>query len=85
MAATLEELEELEEQALRLSSQERGALVQRLIASLEDEPEGSPEEIARAWEEEILRRISEIETGRARLVPAEDVFTEIDTLIASQK
>jgi len=82
MAATLEELEA---QALRLSSQDRGELVQRLIASLEGESEGTPEEIARAWEEEILRRISEIDTGYARLVPADEVFAEIDALIAGRK
>ena len=82
MAATLEELEA---QALRLSSQERGELVHRLMASLEGEPEGTAEEIAKTWEEEVLRRISEIDEGRARLVPAEEVFTEIDALIAGRK
>jgi len=78
-------IEELEAQALRLSSQERGELVQRLVASLEGEPEGTPEEIAKAWEEGILRRISEIDAGHARLVPAEEVFTATDALIAGRK
>lgn len=55
------------------------------MASLEGEPEGTAEEIAKAWEEEVLRRISEIGAGRARLVPAEEVFTEIDALIAGRK
>lgn len=68
MAATFEEPEA---QALRLSSQERGELVHRLMASLEGEHEGTAEEIAKAWEEEVLRRISEIDEGHARLVPAE--------------
>ncbi|MCA1805260.1 MAG: addiction module protein [Xanthomonadaceae bacterium] len=33
----------------------------------------APEEIARSWVEEILRRVSEIEAGCAQLVPAEEV------------
>lgn len=41
-------LDELEAQAMKLSSQERGELAHRLLVSLECEPEGSPEEIAQA-------------------------------------
>jgi len=79
MAATLEELEA---QALKLSVKDRSELVQRLIVSLDGEAEGTPEEIAKAWEEEIARRVAEIDTGQAQLIPADEVFAEVDDLIA---
>lgn len=52
-------LDELENQALQLSPKERGELIHRLIVSLEAEPEDSPEAIAKAWDEEIARRVAE--------------------------
>ncbi len=39
-------LKEIEDQALQLSSQERGELIHRLIVSLEGIPEDTPEAIA---------------------------------------
>jgi putative addiction module component (TIGR02574 family) len=48
-------------QVLRLSLQERGALVRRLIVSLEGVPEDSPESIAKAWDEEMARRVADME------------------------
>jgi len=79
MAVTLEELET---QALKLSVKERSALAHRLIVSLDGEPEGTPEEIAKAWEVEIARRVADIDAGCSTLIPAEDVFSEIDAIIA---
>lgn len=77
-------LEELENQALRLSPKERGELIHRLIISLDGEPEESPEAIAKAWDEEIARRVADMEAGRTKWIPAEEVFKEIDTLIAAR-
>lgn len=82
MAVTLEELEA---QALKLSIRERSELVHRLIVSIDGEPEGTPEEIAKAWEEEIARRVAEIDSGKAQLIPAEDVFAEVDTIITQRE
>jgi putative addiction module component (TIGR02574 family) len=82
MAATLDELEK---QALKLTVKERSALAHRLIVSLDDEQEGTPEEIAKAWEDEIARRVADIDTGRSPLIPAADVFSEIDTLITEHE
>lgn len=78
MAVTLEELEI---QALKLSIKERGELVHRLIVSLDVEPEVTPEEITKAWEEEIACRVAEIDSGHAQLIPGEEVFAEIDAII----
>jgi putative addiction module component (TIGR02574 family) len=38
-------------------------------------------EIEAAWDEEIRRRIAEIDSGKAKLVPAEEVFAEVRRLI----
>jgi len=78
-------LEELEAQAPKLPARECNELVHRLIVSLGGEPEGTPEEIARAWEQEITRRAAEIDAGHTQLIPAEEVFAEIDAIIANHE
>jgi putative addiction module component (TIGR02574 family) len=75
-------LDELEAQAMKLPPLERGELIHRLLVSLDGEPEGTPEEIAKAWDEEIARRVADMEAGRTEWVPAEEVFREIDSIIA---
>ena len=74
-------LKEIEKQALQLPLKERSELAHRLIVSLDGEPEDSPEAIAQAWDEEIARRVAEIDAGTAKLVPHEEVLTEIDELL----
>lgn len=74
-------LKEIEKQALQLPLKERSELAHRLIVSLDGEPEDSPEAIAQAWNEEIARRVAEIDAGTAKLVPHEEALTEIDELL----
>ena len=74
-------LKEIEKQALQLPLKERSELAHRLIVSLDGEPEDSPEAIALAWGEEIARRVAEIDAGTAKLIPHEEVLTEIDELL----
>lgn len=71
-------LKEIEEQALRLTPKERGELAHRLIVSLDGEPEDTPEAIAKAWDEEIARRVAEIDAGTATLIPQDEVFAKLD-------
>ncbi len=78
-------LKEIEEQALRLPLKERSELAHRLLVSLDGEPEDSPEAIAKAWDEEIERRVADMDAGRTKWIPADEVFKEIDALIAGQK
>lgn len=78
MATHFEQIEAL---ALALPIKERGELAHRLIVSLDGEPEGTPEEIAKAWDEEIARRVAEIDAGTAVLIPEEEVFAEIDDML----
>lgn len=70
-------LKRLETEALDLPVRERARLAQRLIASLDEDVEEDQEEVERAWEEELRRRVAEVESGTAELIPAEEVFAEI--------
>ena len=70
-------LDELKAQVLKLSPPDRDELLSALIASLDGEPEGTPGEIARAWDEEIARRIAQLDSGEVETVPFEDVMAEL--------
>lgn len=75
-------LEDLIAHALELAPPDREELIRALIASIDGEPEGTPEEIALAWDEEIERRIADLDSGRVKTIPAEEVFAEIRAKIA---
>ncbi len=74
-------LAEIEAQALQLSPHERGELAHRLIVSLDGPANDTPEAIAQAWDEEIARRVAELEAGTAELIPNEQVFAEVDDML----
>ena len=78
-------LEKIEIEALQLSPKERGELIHRLIVSLESEPEDSPEAIAKAWDEEIARRVADMEAGKTVWIPAEEVFARLDAIIENAR
>jgi putative addiction module component (TIGR02574 family) len=65
-------LESLETEALRLSATERARLVERLIASLDIDPE-----VEVAWAAEVERRNAEIESGAVALVPGEEALARL--------
>lgn len=75
-------VKDLKAQALKLSTPDRDELVRALIASIDGDPDGTPEEIAMAWDEEIARRVTDLESGRTVGIPAEQVLAEIRILIA---
>lgn len=78
-------LDELERQAMKLAPRERSELIHRLVASLDGEPDGSPEEIAKAWDEEIARRIADMDAGETQWIPAEEVMSRIRNRIQAAK
>ena len=71
MATTFKELEE---QALQLPPLERGELIHRLIVSLEGSPDDSAEAIAKAWDEEIARRVASMDAGRTQWIPTDEAI-----------
>lgn len=78
-------LKEIEDQALSLSPKERGELIHRLIISLDGTPEDSPEAIAKAWDEEIARRVADMDAGRPQWIPADEAMSRIRARISAAK
>ena len=74
-------LQDIEAQALQLPLQERGRLADRLVQSLDPEPDDTPENIAKAWDVEIARRIEEMDAGRTESIPYEQVRAELRAMI----
>ena len=70
------QLENLKTEALKLSAEERAELADRLIASLFEDAE-----IEEAWAAEVKRRVTEIESGRAKLVPASEAIARARTAL----
>ena len=70
------QLEIIETQALKLSPEERAQLANRLIASLFQDFQ-----VEDAWAAEVERRIEEIESGRAKLISANDSIARARTAI----
>jgi putative addiction module component (TIGR02574 family) len=66
-------VEELSARAMTLPTRDRARLAEELLESLEGETDSSSED---AWDQEIERRVSEVEAGTAKLIPAEDVHAE---------
>ena len=78
-------LKELEEQALRLPPNERGELIYRLIVSLEGDTQDSPKAIAQAWDDEIARRVADMDAGRVQWIPADEVMAKLRAKVAVAK
>jgi putative addiction module component (TIGR02574 family) len=78
-------LKEIEAQALSLTPQERGELIHRLIVSLEGAVDDTPEAIAQAWDEEIARRVADMEAGRTQWIPADEAMKRIREKISAAK
>ena len=64
-------LYELEAAVMSLPKGERARLAERLIASLDEEPE-----VEEAWAVEIKRRLDGIDRGEIEKIPAEEVLAE---------
>ena len=65
-------LELLEAEALQLTSGERAAFAQLLLASLDEDTD-----IEEAWAAETERRISDIESGAVRVIPIADALAQV--------
>lgn len=72
---------DIEAQALALSEPERSALAARLLDSLDSAFDDSPDAVARAWNEEIARRVAEFESGAGQDIPLEQVQAEVRALL----
>jgi putative addiction module component (TIGR02574 family) len=71
MAEMTPEVSKVLEKALTLSTRDRGLLIDQLIASLDDGP--AEEGVEEAWAVEIKRRVDDIQSGKVKMIPAEEV------------
>lgn len=69
---------QLESEVLSLPVQERAALVQRLLLSLE---EISEREFDRLWGDESVRRAAEFDAGKAQAIPGDEVAKKARLLL----
>ena len=76
-------LKDIEAKAMQLPQNEQDELIHHLIVSREREPEDSPEAIAKAWDEEIARRVADMDVGRTKWMPADEVMTKLRAKIAA--
>jgi len=68
----METVEALEAAALHLLLSERARLVERLIATLDADPE-----VEEAWAAEVERRQAEIESGAVSLLPGPETLAKL--------
>jgi putative addiction module component (TIGR02574 family) len=66
------QLEMLELEALKLTSGERAAFAQVLLASLDEDTE-----IEDAWASEVERRIADVESGAVKVIPIADALAQV--------
>ena len=72
--ATMQMTEKIYEQALDLPTGDRLILIDKLLHSTNLPTQL---EVDKLWAEEVERRSKEIESGKARLIPGEEVFEKI--------
>jgi putative addiction module component (TIGR02574 family) len=66
--------EQIVAEAMELPSQMRAFVAEKLIESLDLEPE---EELSPEWNAELDRRCREVDDGTVELIPATDVFAKL--------
>ena len=74
-------LEVLEAEALKLTPADRSHLLERLIASLDVNPEVALE-VEEAWELEADRREASLESGAVAEVPAQEAMSRLRSRLA---
>jgi hypothetical protein len=71
------QLEIVQAQAMQLTLAERGELLERLIVSLDVDPE-----VEAAWEQLADQREAELDSGLARDLPGDEVMTRLRARLA---
>jgi putative addiction module component (TIGR02574 family) len=71
------EVSDLLKQALALPVEERAALANTLLDSLET----TDQSVQEAWDEEVARRIADLKAGKAVTVPWEQLHRELLAMV----
>ena len=80
MVTTAVSYEKVKDDALHLPLEDRSRLASRLLESLDDDGDVSPE-----WKNEIDRRLKEIDEGKAVMVPHAEVMASARARIAKSR
>jgi putative addiction module component (TIGR02574 family) len=75
------EVSELLKRALSLPIDERAALANTLLDSLDAADESAAGSIEEAWDREVARRIEDLKTGKAVTVPWEQLHRELRAMV----
>jgi hypothetical protein len=78
-------LDVISSEAMQLSQIERSHLLRTIAISLDGEPDGSQQAIAAAWDEEIERRVQEMERGETVWISGEDALRQIRAAALGEK
>jgi putative addiction module component (TIGR02574 family) len=74
MSSVASTYDRIAEEALQLPLDERSKLAGKLLESLDD---GDDVEISPEWREELQRRVRDIDEGRAKLIPHDEVMQRV--------
>ncbi len=80
MVTTTVSYEQVKDEALQLPLEDRSRLASRLLESLDDEDDVSPE-----WKDEIRRRVKEVKDGTAKMVPHDEVMANVRARLAKNR
>jgi putative addiction module component (TIGR02574 family) len=69
---------ELLQQALSLTEEERADLAASLLNTLDGSPDPNAESL---WQEEIARRASDLDSGKAKTTPWQDVQSQVSAAL----
>ena len=81
-APMTQEASELLKKALALSTDERAQLVDSLLESL-DERHEDPAAVEAAWNDEVARRIAELDSGKAKTIPWGEIRQRISAKLTN--
>jgi putative addiction module component (TIGR02574 family) len=70
MAELSREVSKILDQALALSVEEQEALAETLISNLSGKVD---EQVLAAWDDEVKKRIADLDSGKAKTIPWEEV------------
>ena len=70
------------EQAFKLTTEDKLALIENLLISLDGDPDAEPAALASGWDEEIAHRIAAIDKGEAEMIDGEEVFARLRAILA---
>ena len=78
-------LEALTDEVLRLAPDDRSRLLRDVVASLDGASDDSPDAVGAAWDEEITRRVNDMDAGRTHWIPGDVVIAELRAKISAAK